>query len=77
MYRREHDIKHFIDINGVSELHKISSRRNKLTIGANVSLSETMDVLKKVAADKFEFVYLKEIAKHLDLVANVGVRNVI
>lgn len=76
VYRREPDIKHFIDINGVPELHKVSSVRSKLTIGANVSLNETMDVLKKVAADKSDFVYLKEIVKHLDLVASVPVRNV-
>lgn len=76
VYRRAHDIKHFIDINGVSELHRVSNRRNRLTIGANVSLSVTIDVMRKVATEKYEFEYLEEVAKHLSLVANVPVRNV-
>lgn len=60
----------------MSELRKIVRGRSKLSIGANVSLDETMKVLKKHAAERFEFDYLKEIVKHLDLVATPAVRNV-
>lgn len=76
VYRRSTTIKHFIDVNAVLELHKVSSRRNKLTVGANVSLNEFMDILESVAADKPDFAYAKEIAEHIDLVATVPVRNV-
>lgn len=76
VYRRSTNIKHFIDVNSVPELHKISSRRSKLTIGANVSLNEAMDILESVAADKSDFSYCRELAKHIDLVATVPIRNV-
>lgn len=76
MYRRSSSIKHFIDVNSVPELHKVSSRRNKLTIGANVTLNEAMDILESVATDKPDFLYCRELAKHIDLVATVPVRNV-
>lgn len=58
------------------DLHKWSLRRSRLAIGANISISDTIAILLKVAADKDDFAYCKEIAKHLDLVATVAVRNV-
>lgn len=76
VYRRSNNIKHFIDVNLVSELHKVSSRKSKLTIGANVSLTETMNILESVAADKSDFAYLMELVKHIDLVATIPIRNV-
>lgn len=76
VYRRSTSIKYFIDVNTVPELHNVFSRRNKLTIGANISLNETMDILESVAADKSDFSYLRELVKHIDLVATIAVRNV-
>lgn len=76
MYRRSNNIKHFVDVNSVSELHKVSNRPSKLTIGANVSLTDMMKILQSVAADKPEFVYCLELAKHIDLIATIPVRNV-
>lgn len=35
-----------------------------------------MDILESVAADKSDFAYCRELAKHIDLVATVAVRNV-
>lgn len=58
------------------DLHKWSIRRSRLAIGANTSLNDTIDILTKVAADKEDFAYCKEMAEHLDLVATVAVRNV-
>lgn len=76
VYRRSPDIKYFIDINAVVDLHKWSLRRSRLAIGANISINDTMDILLKVAADKEDFSYCREMAKHLDLVATDAVRNV-
>lgn len=76
VYRRSHDIKHFVDVNSVTELHKVTNRRNKLTFGANISINEWMDVLYKIAVDKPEYSYCGQIAKHLDLIATVAIRNV-
>lgn len=73
VYRRDPEINVFIDITGVEELrsHSIS---NTITLGGNVSLTETMDIFQK-ASVKPGFEYLKELLKHIDLIANVPVRN--
>lgn len=47
-----------------------------LTIGANVSLTELMDTLQMAATKCDKYTYATELAKHLDLVASVPVRNV-
>lgn len=48
----------------------------KLEIGGNVSLTDTMEILLKAADQKAGFWHLRKVHKHLDLVANVPVRNV-
>lgn len=47
-----------------------------MTIGANVSLTELMDTLQMAATKCDKYTYATEMAKHLDLVATVPVRNV-
>ena len=74
---RIRNIDMYIDVNGVKELHDYTVDDKKLTIGANVSLSVLMDILTEVADEKpRQFSYLHRIAAHIDLVANVPVRNV-
>jgi len=75
VYRRPQDIKHFIDVRGVTELKQHSLDSNQLKLGANLSLSQTMDILKSTS-QQTGFEYLKELWQHLDLIANVPVRNV-
>lgn len=48
-----------------------------LTFGANVSITELMETLKMAATKCDKYTYATELAKHLDLVATVPVRNVI
>lgn len=74
VYRRNENLKHFIDITGVETLraHNIGS---ELVLGANVSLSETMEILTK-ASSGTGFEYCKYLVDHIDLIANVPVRNV-
>ncbi|XP_034488431.1 indole-3-acetaldehyde oxidase [Drosophila innubila] len=74
VYRRSQDIKHFIDIRGVTELQQHSLDANQLKLGANLSISQTMDLLKSTS-QQTGFEYLKELWQHLDLIANVPVRN--
>lgn len=76
VYRSEpQDI--YIDINGVKELHDYTLSSDKLTLGASMSLSRTIQVMNKVASENpNNFGYLKQIASHIDLIANVPVRNV-
>lgn len=75
VYRRDRNIEVFIDIVGIVELrsHSIVDK-TAVIIGGNVSLTETMDILIK-ASSKPDFEYCKHLMKHIDLIANVPVRN--
>jgi len=75
VYRRSPDIKHFIDVNGVEDLHQYSSDKEKLTLGASLSLTETMEIIQSTSKQS-GFEYLEVLWHHIDLVANVPVRNV-
>ncbi|XP_075150301.1 uncharacterized protein LOC142224413 [Haematobia irritans] len=74
VYRRSEHIKHFIDIHNVAELKEFKLTKDKLTLGANLTLSETMDIFQK-ASSEFGFEYCQELWHHFDLIANVPVRN--
>lgn len=68
----------YIDINEVKELHDYSLTSNNLILGANMSLTRTMQVMNKAAAkNPNNFGYLKQLSSHIDLIANVPIRNVI
>lgn len=74
VYRRDPKIQVFIDVMGIEELRN-HSLTDKLSLGGNVTLSETMEIFTKTAQSKPEFGYLNELNKHIDLIANVPVRN--
>lgn len=57
------------------ELHLHTIAQDFITFGGNVTLTEMIDILQKGSKnDGFE--YCKLVADHIDLVANVPVRNV-
>lgn len=64
----------FIDITRVESLRTHCIGAN-VTLGGNISLTETMEVLRK-ASMRSGFHYLKYFVEHIDLIANVPVRNV-
>ncbi|XP_055625820.1 xanthine dehydrogenase/oxidase-like isoform X3 [Toxorhynchites rutilus septentrionalis] len=74
VYRRSDNIQVFIDINSVDELHS-HSLGDDLTIGGSVSLTDYMAILTDAANKNNKFSYAKELVKHIDLIANVPVRN--
>ncbi|XP_058831229.1 uncharacterized protein LOC131689891 [Topomyia yanbarensis] len=74
VYRRSEKLQVFIDINSVDELHSYSLG-DELIVGGNVSLTEFMAILLDAANKNINFSYCKELAKHIDLIANVPVRN--
>ncbi|XP_047097129.1 indole-3-acetaldehyde oxidase-like [Schistocerca piceifrons] len=74
VYSRDPDIEVFIDINSVTEL-KSHSVGSELLLGANISLTETMNLFYDLARSNSQFSYTKVIADHIDLIANVPVRN--
>ncbi|XP_058124743.1 uncharacterized protein LOC131289060 [Anopheles ziemanni] len=75
VYRRNDALQIFIDVNSVEELRSHYLSSNELFIGANVTLSEFMQILSKVARKRPSFTYCQEMAKHLNLVASLAIRN--
>ncbi|XP_063217996.1 xanthine dehydrogenase/oxidase-like [Bacillus rossius redtenbacheri] len=74
VYRRRTEPQVFVDVNGVKELKTISSE-DGLSMGANVSLTDAMEMLYKMADRRPEYAYTRALADHIDLIANVPVRN--
>lgn len=66
----------YIDISDVSSLVKHSQTKDNLILGANMNLSDTLELLKKVGTDNSNFSYLIKVAEHILKVASVPVRNV-
>ncbi|XP_046687709.1 xanthine dehydrogenase-like isoform X2 [Homalodisca vitripennis] len=67
----------FIDINGVGFLKAHSFHSNNLYVGANTTLSDVIVLFEALAEEKPEyFSYLKQLADHIEKVANRHVRNV-
>lgn len=76
VYRRSENISVFIDIKAIPELHAITANESSLTFGGNVSLTELMETLQGAATKCDKYTYGTHLAKHIDLVATVPVRNV-
>ncbi|XP_075144825.1 uncharacterized protein LOC142219934 [Haematobia irritans] len=74
VYRRSENVKHFIGINAIGPLKKYELSKDKLTLGANLSLTEAMDIFAN-AAKQAGFEYCQQLWNHFDLIANVPVRN--
>ncbi|KAL5273913.1 hypothetical protein ACFFRR_000587 [Megaselia abdita] len=72
-YRRSEDIRIFIDINNIPELHAFEVG-DSLTIGGNVTLTNTIHIFREVQGI-VGFEYCEKLADHFELVANVPVRN--
>lgn len=75
VYRRSYDIKNYIDVNSIMELSLHSINDSSLILGANISLTEAMEIFEK-AAKQPGFEYCQQLWNHFDLIANVPVRNV-
>lgn len=70
-----YDIKLYIDINDVADLHSYSMIDNELVVGANNSLKDTRDIFEAISETP-GFEYCLDLAKHIDLIAHTPVRNV-
>lgn len=64
-----------IDIRPIKQLKEYFIDQN-LMIGAGTTLSDLMDLFKKISKKHEDFSYLQKLYEHLDLVANIPVRNV-
>lgn len=66
----------YIDIMDVAELMKYQIHGDYLILGANMTLTKTMDLFKSLSTTNTHFSFLKKAAEHIGLIANVPVRNV-
>nr|CAD7570666.1 unnamed protein product [Timema californicum] len=73
VYRRKVEPKIYIDITGIKELRAISTEPT-LVLGGSVSLTEAMELFYDLS-EKTQYAYTKVLADHIDLIANVPVRN--
>ncbi|XP_049875547.1 uncharacterized protein LOC126373432 [Pectinophora gossypiella] len=64
-----------IDVKPVEELTEHFIDQN-LVVGAGMTLTDLMELFKKVSKEHEEFAYLEKLYEHLDLVAHIPVRNV-
>ncbi|KAG4067578.1 hypothetical protein HA402_005350 [Bradysia odoriphaga] len=74
VYRRNENIKVFIDVTAVEALRSHSIGTAELVLGGNVSLTEAMEILTN-ASKNHGFEYCRHLVDHIDLIANVPVRN--
>lgn len=76
VYRDMSNKDYFIDISSVAELQGYSHNTSDLVLGGNITLQETITVCQQVSEMDDDFNYLQKVALHIDLVANLPVRNV-
>lgn len=69
-------MKVFIDINNIPELHRVSIKSSGITVGANISLTEWIQVMLRAAERYNVYQYCRHIANHIELIAHIPVRNV-
>lgn len=72
----EKDVEVYIDITEVAELMKYQAHNDVLILGANTTLTKAIDLFNSLSTTNAEFAFLKKVAEHIDLIANVPVRNV-
>ncbi|XP_012273308.1 xanthine dehydrogenase/oxidase [Orussus abietinus] len=65
----------YVDINDIPDLHRVEKDSSSLVLGANVTLTDAMKNFEKFSKDQ-GFEYLQHLAKHIDLVASVAIRNI-
>ncbi|CAH1164261.1 unnamed protein product [Phaedon cochleariae] len=66
----------YVDIQRIGELVEYTLQENELILGANTTLTSAMNLFNEVASCDSRFGYLKKLANHIDLIANVPVRNI-
>ncbi|CAL7942348.1 unnamed protein product [Xylocopa violacea] len=64
-----------IDINDIPDLRRVGTEGDILILGGNVTLTVAMETFKE-HSKQTNFEYLQHLAKHIDLIASVPVRNI-
>lgn len=66
----------YIDVTSVAELTNYVYSNNSLTIGGNFTLTHAIELFATISKDNKKFAYLSDMEEHVNLIANVPVRNV-
>lgn len=66
----------YLDITDVAELSGYQLGNDKLVIGGNTTLTNAIKLFYQTGKSNAKFSYLTKVADHIDLIANVPVRNV-
>ncbi|KAG5870802.1 hypothetical protein JTB14_005352 [Gonioctena quinquepunctata] len=66
----------YVDIQNIPYLVEYKLKENELIMGGNISLSAAMKIFNEIAEENTGFAYLKKMSEHIDLIANVPVRNI-
>lgn len=76
VYRRDMDIEVFVQVNSVfARLCPYQIEDSQIVLASSLSLSRAMEILKTASAQP-QFSYCEQLVQHIDLIANVPVRNV-
>ncbi|KAF2900404.1 hypothetical protein ILUMI_05782, partial [Ignelater luminosus] len=75
VYKRIKEPDVYIDITSVEGLLNHTISDNNLILGANMTLTNAMNLFYKLSKEQKNFSYLSKLADHIDLIANVPVRN--
>ncbi|EFA11446.2 uncharacterized protein LOC656938 [Tribolium castaneum] len=75
VYKCDGGYQVYVDVADVDELTSCKMEKGHLVVGANITLTETMNLFDKISQENGDFSYLKKLEKHVDLIANVPVRN--
>ncbi|KAK4872289.1 hypothetical protein RN001_016413 [Aquatica leii] len=76
VYHTSKVVKLYIDITSAKELLEHTLDESHLTLGANITLTNTIKLFKKISKKHLNFSYLKKLADHIDLIASTPVRNI-
>ncbi|CAH0562394.1 unnamed protein product [Brassicogethes aeneus] len=76
VYKNPPEVDIFIDIFNVDELVNHEVGPDQLILGANMPLTKTMDLFYELSEKNAKFKHLKKMADHINLIANVPVRNI-
>ncbi|XP_018569701.1 xanthine dehydrogenase/oxidase-like [Anoplophora glabripennis] len=76
VYRQRVSPDIYIDVTSVEELRNYSLNNNTLVLGGNYILENAKKLFAKISKENKNFAYLSDMAEHIDLTANVPVRNI-
>jgi xanthine dehydrogenase/oxidase len=76
IYKNDGPYNVYVDIGYVPELSKYTVDSDQITLGSGVTLSRTIGILRNASAEHPGFAYAEELAKCVERIASLSIRNV-